>query len=71
MGVLKVMSREHGDRPLNWDKGKKDEVDAARRDFDFLVREKGYHALTKAGDRVREFDPSLEEVILVPQVVGG
>lgn len=78
MGALKVLDKVLGDKKVTWDKGKQDEVDVARREFDYLVKEKGYAAykVDRKGKKVeneiiRTFDPTLEEVILIPQKVGG
>lgn len=76
MGAMKVMDPKLGDKRVTWDKGKKDEVDVAKREFDFLVQEKGYLAYEvgargKPGKQIRAFDPALEEVILRPSLVGG
>lgn len=76
MGAMKVLDRELGDKRVSWDKGKSHEVDAAKREFDYLVKEKGYFAYKpgrrgEPGDQVREFDSTLEELILIPQKVGG
>lgn len=65
-----------GDTRVMWDKGNKDEVDAARTQFNAL-RKKGfmaYRAEGKEGARgevISEFDPEAERIILVKQLVGG
>lgn len=76
MGAIKVLDKSLGDKPITWDKGKPDEVDAARAEFDFFVKERGYTAYKvgrggKPGEHIRSFDPTLEEVVLVPQKQGG
>lgn len=76
MATMSVLDKVLGDKKVSWDKGKKHEVDAAKREFDYLVKEQGYFAYKpgrkgKAGDQVREFDPTLEELILIPQKQGG
>jgi hypothetical protein len=72
--VLQYMSDE-GDSRIIWDPANHDEVDAARRTFDDLTK-KGYQAYEvrrggERGQRVRQFDPSLERLILAPATVGG
>lgn len=65
-----------GDTRVMWDKGNKDEVAAARAQFDAL-KKKGftaYRAVGKKGEQgevIREFDPEAERIILVKQLVGG
>lgn len=75
--MMKVLDRKLGDRRISWDKGKPAEVEDARSSFDYLVREKKYFAYVlddatnKKGKQVREFDPTLENLILTPPLVGG
>lgn len=78
MGVLKILDRKFGDKPLSWDKGKPDEVEAAKQEFEFLVKEKKYKAFAidaskpdRKGSPLHFFDPTVEEVLLVPQMSGG
>jgi len=65
-----------GDTRVMWDRGNKDEVEAARRQFTDL-KKKGfiaYRAEGKEGTRgevIRDFDPDAERIILVKQLVGG
>jgi hypothetical protein len=72
--VLQYMSDE-GDSRIIWDPANRDEVDAARETFNKLTK-KGYQAYEvrrggERGQRVREFDPNLERLILAPATVGG
>lgn len=72
--VLQYMSDE-GDSRIIWDPANEDEVAAARDTFDKLTK-KGYQAYEVRrgggqGHRVREFDASLERLILAPATVGG
>ncbi len=78
MGVLKTLDRSLGDKSVTWDKGKEAEVEAARSEFEFLVKEKKYKAYAidtskpdRKGQEIRFFDPALEEILLVPQMAGG
>ena len=74
MGEMKVMSVE-GDVKVVWDPSNDDEVDAAEDQFNSLMK-KGFSAYSvkKDGDkgrRVEKFDPKLESLIMVPEIVGG
>lgn len=66
-----------GDTKAFWDAGKPEEVEAARRQFDFLVKEKKYSAFHvrgkdgAQGEQMRAFDPAAERIIFVPQMQGG
>lgn len=64
-----------GDSRFMWSRSTPAEVDAARAQFDSL-RAKGYLAYTVRGDGgkgevIREFDPSLERIIMTPPLAGG
>jgi hypothetical protein len=64
-----------GDSKFMWDPKNKDEVAAAKAQFDAL-KKKGYIAFTvdKKGDKgeiIREFDPELEKIIMTPPIAGG
>jgi hypothetical protein len=78
MGILKTLDRSLGDKSIAWDRGKSDEVESARQSFEYLVREKKYKAYKidasktdRKGEEVRFFDPTAEELLLVPSLVGG
>jgi hypothetical protein len=54
---------------------KVDELDAVKETFDRLVAQ-GYTAFgseksTAAKHAIKEFDPTMEEVVMVPRIVGG
>jgi hypothetical protein len=73
-GLMQYMSDE-GDTRVIWDPDNPDEVDAARAQFNSLTK-KGYQAYRvrrggEKGERVREFDPTMERIILAPATVGG
>lgn len=64
-----------GDTKTIWDSRNKDEVDAARAQFNAL-KKKGYLAYTVSkdggkGEVIHEFDEKLEKVIMSPPMAGG
>lgn len=72
--VMAVMNHT-GDLKVIWDADVKDEVDAAKAQFDAL-KKKGYSAFKvnkkgEAGERINEFDPHAEKLIMVPAMQGG
>ena len=74
-GAMHILDNT-GDTKKIWDSTKPDEVEAARKTFDFLVTEKKYLAykVDNNGDKgqlMRSFDPKAEKMILQPQNVGG
>ena len=74
IGRMSIMDRS-GHKELTWDMARQDEILAAKETFEQLMK-KGYAAFgsrQKADARrlVREFDPSLEELVIVPRTVGG
>lgn len=75
-GEMSELNHE-GDTRIMWDKDNKDEVKAARKQFDFLVKERSYRAFKaegkkgEAGEAITEFDPELERIILMRQLAGG
>lgn len=58
-----------GDTILNWKKGSRKEVAAARKEFKAKIKE-GFRAYV-LGSELTEFDPDAESIILVPPVQGG
>ncbi len=75
-GAMAVMSHK-GDTKYMWDKNNADEVEGARRTFDYFVKEKKHLAFKvkgkdgDKGEQVKEFDPNEGRYIFVPQMVGG
>lgn len=74
IGVFRILS-DKGDERLVWDRRSGPEVKDAYKKFGELLK-KGYtaYAVDMAGDRghkITEFDPALEEIILVPGTVPG
>jgi hypothetical protein len=75
MGSMAVMGRS-GDTKVIWSADNEDEVANARRTFDDLVTKRGFAAFAVGArgnktDRVREFDPTAEKIIIVPPMQGG
>jgi hypothetical protein len=74
-GLMHTLDRT-GDVRQMWDRRNKEEVAAARRQFDELTG-RGYLAYRaegkdgRQGEQIREFDPKAERIILVKPLVGG
>lgn len=73
-GTMKIMDTS-GHTQLQWDPNVPNEVQAAKEAFATYVA-KGYSAFRVGSDgekstRMEKFDPSAEEMILVPQLKGG
>ena len=74
MGVFRVLS-DNGDDRIVWDRRDPKQVKEAFKKFkDFL--KKGYTAFVtlasgKPGHKIEDFDPGLEEIVLVPSTVPG
>lgn len=66
-----------GDRKTLWSKDNPDEVEAARREFNFLVSEKKFSAFKVEGkdglkgEQIFSFDPTMERIMFVPALKGG
>lgn len=66
-----------GDTKYIWDGGNPAEVEAARRQFEFLTKEKKYAAFRMTGtdggrgEQIRTFDPNAERIIFAPAMQGG
>jgi hypothetical protein len=74
VGKMNIMDVT-GHTELKWHMDKLDEIDAVKKTFDRLVAQ-GYTAFgsdksTEAKHAVKEFDPTLGEVVMVPRIVGG
>lgn len=75
-GRFEVMGKE-GDSKLIWDANNPEEVENARRQFNFLVGEKKFAAFHVEGDKgdkgqqMRTFDPKAGRIIFVPPLAGG
>jgi hypothetical protein len=65
-----------GHTKISWDPDNTSEVAAARTAFDALTKDNKHRAFTtgedgEKGRRIGAFDPSLEELVMVPHVSGG
>lgn len=65
-----------GDTKYIWDASKPAEVEAARRQFEFLTKDKKYAAFRMTGrdgqgEQIRTFDPEAERIIFAPAMQGG
>jgi hypothetical protein len=64
-----------GHTKISWDPDVPAEVDAARTAFQSLTQNNRYRAFVSddgdKGRRVEAFDPTLEELVMVPHVSGG
>ncbi|GIZ51377.1 hypothetical protein NCCP691_13910 [Noviherbaspirillum aridicola] len=74
VGEMSIMDTS-GHKQLKWKMDNLDEIAVARQTFDTLVKE-GYSAFgsrnkTEAKQTVKEFDPTMEDVVMVPRTVGG
>lgn len=74
IGEMSVMDAS-GHKQLKWNMDKPDEIAAAQEIFDRLV-EKGYSAFgsknkTEQKHAMKTFDPTMEELVMVPRTVGG
>jgi hypothetical protein len=74
IGAMNIMD-ESGHRQVNWDMSNAREIAAAQKTFDRLVRQ-GYAAFgamnrTDPKQTVTTFDPAMEELVMVPRIVGG
>jgi hypothetical protein len=73
-GEMSIMDRS-GHKQLTWDTEIPEQLELARETFNRLSR-KGYSAFgstkkMQAKHLVHEFDPTMEELIMVPRNVGG
>jgi hypothetical protein len=72
---MKILCSE-GDRKQIWDPTKPDEVEDAKKSFKRMTK-KGYKAYEvgnrgkKTNREVKEFDPALGQLIMVPAIAGG
>jgi hypothetical protein len=81
MAVLRIMNSS-GDRSVRWDRGKVQvgdpEAMAAVREAERVFEEAKARGATgfkvtpgRPAERIEQFDPEAEQIIVVPQVAGG
>jgi ribosomal protein L19E len=75
MGEMRIADVKEGDLKVIWDPEKQDEVEAAKDQFDKLIK-KGYVAFRvdkdgSKGRKVTKFDEDYEMLILAPALKGG
>ena len=74
MGEMKTLGR-HGDIHVSWNTDNDKEVSTAKEMFYKKINE-GWSAFREKlvgakGDRIKEFDPEAQRIILVPPITGG
>lgn len=74
IGKMQVMDVT-GHLEIKWSRNNEEEIESARAIFDEKT-EAGYSAfkiktLGGQGERINEFDPTAEKIMLVPQLKGG
>jgi hypothetical protein len=74
-GCLCVLDGK-GDTTIRWNQKKSDEVEVARKIFNDLVKEKKYAAFSigrfgRKNEQIKEFDPMLGKLIIIPPMAGG
>ncbi|MES2756675.1 MAG: hypothetical protein V4693_04810 [Pseudomonadota bacterium] len=74
IGAMNIMD-DSGHRQMTWSMSNAKEIAAAQKTFDRLAKQ-GYAAFgatrrTDAKRAITAFDPTLEEVVMVPRIVGG
>jgi hypothetical protein len=75
MGEMRIMDKDAGDLKVVWNPNNQAEVDAAKTQFESLIK-KGFKAYSvkKGGDKgaeVKSFDPDMEMIILSPAPKAG
>jgi len=73
-GTLRLMSRK-GDTAIRWNADDPKSVERARQEFDQFARIGcsffGRRARSRKTTQIRQFDPNLAEILVVPQLAGG
>jgi len=75
--IVMAMLTGHGDTRKIWNAANADEVEDAKRSFEYLVKQKRYLAFrvnpedNTKGDQMRTFDPQAGKMIMVPPIAGG
>jgi hypothetical protein len=74
VGEMSIMDSS-GHKQVTWNTDRLDEIAAAKESFDSLVG-KGYSGFASKEKMepkhpIREFDPTMRELVMVPRIVGG
>jgi hypothetical protein len=74
VGEMNIMDAS-GHKQLTWTTDNLEETAAAKETFDLLIS-KGYTAFGSEGKAeakhsIKEFDPAMKEMVMVPRTVGG
>jgi len=74
MSELIILARV-GDVKISWNSSNREEVKTAKETFDKKISQ-GWSAFEEKfsgtkGDRIKEFDPDAQRIILVPPITGG
>jgi hypothetical protein len=73
MGVIRWMCAE-GDTQVAWDETDTESMERARRMIDRAFAEgRGVFAIDEdgVGMRLKQFDPGVREIVVIPQIKGG
>lgn len=75
--VIKVMAPLAGDEEVSWDPHDYESVKKAKKAFDKLIK-KGHkiykvtkQTVTRKGEQISDFDPTVGEYVAVPPMAGG
>jgi len=75
VGRLSVLDPKKGDIKLIWDSENEDEVELAEKQFKDALKKKftayAVKGKGKKGEKLEEFDPDIERIIMVPPAVGA
>lgn len=78
MSKLRVMDQRKGDKTLEWDPTAKDSTLVAEAEFNKIMQAGGFMAFMvtpgetrRTGEQIKEFDPSAEEILIMPALQGG
>jgi len=75
MGRLSVLDPKKGDIKLIWDSENDDEVELAKKQFKEALKKDFTAYAVKGrgikGEKIKEFDPDIERIIMIPPVVGA
>lgn len=73
MSELRILARA-GDVKMSWNSGNEKEVATARETFEKKIKE-GWAAFKEKfgskGEKIKNFDPDAERIVLVPPISGG